>query len=704
MSNSPNTANRQLQKQLLFPYWSHPDVKFYASEWELLRDCDMGEKQIKTKGQDYLPRLESFTDDDYIAYLDRAVFYNMVTRTKGGMVGSIFRRLPNIQNKPIKLDLNNIGQEGEDFRTFAKLVAQEVVHMGRCGVLLDRTQDDTKDITTLPYLTIYIAESILTWSTAMIKGRKQLTKVILREIIEDQDPATGYVRYLNRFRVLELEDQNGKYVYVQKVFHPTRTVAGGLATGVNSNATGTLAQPSTTALKDKSGYFNADSDGRTTGSAAGDANIFGTPDDIITPTIHGVPFDYIPFICFGPQNSTIEVEKPPLLDIARLNISHYRSYAHLEHGRYYTALPVYWTQVEQNDGGGVYTIGPSVVWEIPLNARAGLIEYNGSGLKYLSDALGQKEDQISALGGRLIGENSTAGSARPNYTAQLSDRNEQAMLLSVALTLDSGFTRMMRWFSNWIDVATDQIDKFTIEFNKDFIFSNISAREFRAIEAMYLDGVLPIEILFDYFKRAEVIPDWVDIDEFKVLLSSAASFPDNPNFEAREEGYTDASAKVVSDDKELDRENAIQLQELKNQGIIDVAEVAAGDPLGQQDNQLANQKDLATHNQKLGQKTADQNQVRQIALQKVQARLNKVNASGPPDSLSAPQNRQAALVRAQTLQRLETSPANKGGMSQENTSKAPASAGSKGGQTQELTVKMGNTTINAKSKPAKKAP
>jgi hypothetical protein len=383
----------------------------------------------------------------------------------------------------------------------------------------------------------------------------------------------------------------------------------------------------------------------------------------------------------------------------------------LEHGRYFTALPVYWTQVEQNDGGGEYTIGPSVVWEIPLNARAGLIEYNGSGLKYLSDALKEKEDQIAALGGRLIGENSITGtSQRPNYSAQLADRNEQAMLLSVALTMDSGFTRMLRWFCGWIDVGQDAIDKFTVEFNKDFIFSSISAREFRAIEAMYLDGVLPIEIVFDYFKRAEVIPDWVDIDEFKVLLASAASFPESPNFEARQEGYPDAGAKIVSDDKELDRELQVELLEMQNEAASGLADDAAGaqsDLQGEQgdiqqnlqDNQNANAKDLATHNAGIASKQQADQQKRAIALQRVQARLNRSNGpAGMQPAQGSPQSRQATLVRAQTLQRLETGNGNKGGQTQENTSKAPTSKNS--GQTQEFNIKMGSTLISAKSKPA----
>lgn len=645
MANSPTTPNRYAEKAALYPYWVHPDVKYMASEWELLRDCDLGEKQIKIKGQDYLPRMEAFTDPDYVAYLDRAVFYNMVSRTLGGMVGSIFRRLPNITNKPDKLDLSNVGQESEDFRTFTKTVAQEVIHMGRCGVLLDRASISTKDQPTLPYLTIYIAESILTWQTAMINGRKQLVKVVLREIIEDQDTATGYTRYLNQYRVLKLEQNEiGRWTYIQQVYRPTQTKVGGATAGpqlAGGNGPTQKKTKNQTAAQIASGNFNADSDGRTTGSDAGDANIYGEPDETLIPTIRGVPFDFIPFMFFGPSSNSVDVEKSPLLDIARLNISHYRSYAHLEHGRYFTGLPVYWTQVDQNDSGAEYTIGPSVVWEIPLNARAGIIEFNGSGLKYLADALSDKEAQVAALGGRLIGVSSRSVSESDNQV-QVKDRNEQALLLSCTLGLDGGFTRLMRWFCDWIDIPTSESSYLTIEFNKDFLFSSVSAREFRAIEAMYLDGVIPIEIVFDYFKRAEVIPDWLDVEEFKALIHSAASFPDQPDFDAREEGYPDSGARVVSMDKELDRENAIEL-----------AQMAADTQQSITDTTVAAQQNLATTNAKNAQKTQAQQQAHQIKLEKVKARLAPKPGPTAP-SQRAPATKQASLMRNQRLQQRET--------------------------------------------------
>jgi hypothetical protein len=53
----------------------------------------------------------------------------------------------------------------------------------------------------------------------------------------------------------------------------------------------------------------------------------------------------------------------PILDILTLNVSHYKTYAQLEHGRFYTANPIYYVS-GAGEEDTEYHIGPSVVWEI----------------------------------------------------------------------------------------------------------------------------------------------------------------------------------------------------------------------------------------------------------------------------------------------------------------------------------------------------
>jgi len=53
------------------------------------------------------------------------------------------------------------------------------------------------------------------------------------------------------------------------------------------------------------------------------------------PLMNGKPLDFIPFIFIGIDDTTPSVDEPPLIDIADVNIAHYRLDADHKHGLHY---------------------------------------------------------------------------------------------------------------------------------------------------------------------------------------------------------------------------------------------------------------------------------------------------------------------------------------------------------------------------------
>jgi hypothetical protein len=487
-----------------YPTWAHPSVHYHARDWEKLRDTFQGEREVKEKGGVYLPRPSGLDDEEFAFYIDNATYFNMTNRTVGALTGTIFRRNPVIENLPEKLKdkLKRITKDAQSLRSFTRLTAKEVIHMGRYGVLVDMGRDGGD-----PYLTGYVTEAILDWTTGVVGDREVLTEVILMEAV--LQPHTTVVKgsrgktqmtvmnrgYSVRIRALRLVDG----IYQQHIY--------------DSLATETY------------------------------PDITRDPTDIITPTNRGAKLNYIPFMIFGAEGNSAGINRSPMLDITQMNLSHYRSYAHLEHGRWYTATPVYWASKATTDRPGEYTLGASVVWELSAGESAGVIEFNGNGLKFLENAIETKEAHIATLGGRVIGVTTSSVSESDNQVA-MKDRNEQALLLNVSLSLDEGFTKVLQWWATWQDVKIADAEKIAVEFNKDFMLSAAAAREFRAIQQMYDDGLLPIEVVYDYLKRAEVIPDWMDIEEFKKLLASKQSFINNPDVHANQRGMPDRKSEL----------------------------------------------------------------------------------------------------------------------------------------------------------------
>ena len=73
---------------------THPDYDEAAVDWSRARDVLAGEDAVKAGGENYLPRLDSQTDEEFAAYVKRASFFNATARTSEAYQGLIFRRPP----------------------------------------------------------------------------------------------------------------------------------------------------------------------------------------------------------------------------------------------------------------------------------------------------------------------------------------------------------------------------------------------------------------------------------------------------------------------------------------------------------------------------------------------------------------------------------------------------------------------------------
>jgi hypothetical protein len=480
----------KLPIEFAYPLWTNPQVLDYIEEWQQIRDCVAGQRAIKDRTTTYLTPLEKMEGKEYNAYLERAVYFNMTGRTVSALTGIVFNRDPQVSGIPKKLQKsfkyptkNNIS-----FEAYIKKVCRELITLGRYGVLIDMSPDGGD-----PYFVGYCAEHILDWQIMTISGREVVTEVCLREISEAR-PNFGEQRkcYTTiRRLVLEWDEARGRAIYVQYVY-------------------------------------------KAEGSSIDVTNM--VPERIV-PTRNGVPLSRIPFTCLGAIDNTLDVDRSPIADIANLNIAHYRSYAQLEQSRFFTAMPIYYVQTSQGNTQAEYEIGSAVVWEVAVGEKPGILEMNGHGLGGLVTACEQKEDQISALGGRLMA-NQSRSTAESDNALKLKEGNERSILLNIVFAVSEGMTEMAKQWCWW--AGADNVDAVEVELNKEFLTDTLGARELRAVYAMYIDGVVPVTVLHFYLQKAEVIPDWMDVDHFKQLLADKTEFANQPDVIAKMKGYNTA--------------------------------------------------------------------------------------------------------------------------------------------------------------------
>lgn len=534
---SSGRAQRQFLKPELFtlPTWVHPELLYWIDDYKRVRDAIAGEKEIKAEGQLYLPMFDGMEADEYQSYLTRATYYNFTEKTLQAMTGSVLRRNPVFKNLPERLEpgLERVTNDNQSFLAFAEFTLTEMIALGRFGILVDMPAVATQ--VPQPYLTGYTAENILDWEEDVdrLTGRTVLTKVVLRELFRGSDKF-GNQKYFPRYRVLRLAGG----VYTQEVFEK----ADGDPTLTADNSKG-----------------------------------------VVTPKIKGKPLNFIPFFLAGVAGSVPRIKSPPLLAIANLNISHYQSYAHLEQGLFYTGFPIY--NVE-DDGAGAdvpeFELGANRVWITRKGCSARIMEFNGHGLKFLENILDIKEQQASALGGRMMGVRAVA-SSESNNAEKIKERNEQAVLLKITSRLDEAFTFALRLWALMSGASQEEANKIKVEFNKDFLFDGIGAREFRAIHAMYKDGIIPIDVVYHYLRKGDVIPDWMTIEEFKEQLDNyETSFPNQPDAEARSEGFPDRKSQLAEDRADEDAEREDEQADLDRRSAekqaADAAKAAAKAP------------------------------------------------------------------------------------------------------------------------------
>ncbi|WNL50634.1 portal protein [Ruegeria phage RpAliso] len=499
MSTTPNPRDKALADAIFnaSPVL-HPDYQYWSDKWRMIRDAEIGEVEVKRKNTTYLPKLQGHDADQYASYLHRAVFFNMTSKTLNALYGTMFKRNPKVTLPPNLVKLSKrFSKDGMSLHLTAKTAAKEVLSVGRYGMLVDSDPEGRG----AAYVACYTTENVLDWETKEIEGEWKYTRVVLREISYNREKTLSPYEYTSRYRVLVLNELEGEWVYEQHVFED----------------------------RDLRGVTDLD----------------GTPDAIVIPTVRGETLDYIPFQMIGPFTNSPDVQKPPLLDIVTLNFSHYLSYAQLEQGRFYTANPVYTVSYGSSGMDGEaseYYVGPDVVWELGKDGKAGILEFSGHGLNSLEKALETKEDQIASIGGRLMPGSS--GTGESDNSLKMKEANEQTLLLNISDTLDEAFTQVVKWWADWNNASSAVISKINFEVNRDFLLKEIGAREFRAIHQMYADGVIPVDVVYEYLRKAEVIPEWMDDVEFKTLLEDSKQFPHMVDVLARMRGFPDAQSEV----------------------------------------------------------------------------------------------------------------------------------------------------------------
>ncbi len=449
----------------------HPEYLKNSTKWQLIRDALAGE----VSKEKYVPKLSDQEADEYSAYVGRAEFYNATARTQVALTGLLFAKPPKVElPEALKTIGENISLDDDTLEALAKNIADECLSVGRCGVLVDLPNVEKADYSKLEaerlnlraYATLYKAENIINWKTAKINGSNVTSLVVLAETYAEptQDEFVDNIK--TRYRVLDLHEG----YYRQRVFSET-----------------------------KAGNFEVVSE--------------------IYPSANERKLEYLPFTFFNVNDLKTSVEKPPLLDLAKVNISHFRSEVDLEHGTHFTALPTPYVTGYQGESNEKLKIGSTAVWVInDPSAKVGFLEFSGAGLSTLENRIAVKEKRMSILGARLLLDEKKTAEA--TETLQMRKSGENAVLTSVASTISEGIVSFLKDIAFFENIAGENL---VYERNTDYNLAMIEPQLLVQIIAGIQSGDIPNEVLYDALLKGELMPKTIQsYEDYQAKLEQAA--------------------------------------------------------------------------------------------------------------------------------------------------------------------------------------
>lgn len=461
--------------------YARQDYSAALSRWRLVRDVCKGSETIKAQGALYLPQPNAHDEtkentERYDAYLARAVFYNATGRTKGSLVGAVFRTWP-VLTLPTLLEYvaKDVDGQGVSIYQQSQSVIGHLLEVGRHGLLVDYpsvesgtvSQADMASGAIRPTIASYQAESIINWKTKRVGGQHVLSLVVLHETVdEDTDDGFG-VEMKDQYRVLRLNEANR---YQQELW---RQVGGEWTiTDVREPLDGA-----------------------------------------------GRPWTVIPFQFVGSENNDTSIDESPLYDMAEINVGHYRNSADYEEAAYLVGQPQPWMSGldeqwrDHFEETGIY-LGSRAPWLLPVNGSCGVWQAQPNTVA--KEAMDAKERQMVALGARLIEKGSAVKTATQSEAETAAEHSALSLIVS---NVSEAYTQCLTWMAQYLNVSGEI--EYTL--NQDFTQANLDPQMLQQILQAVMAGKMPESDFWRYLRDFQLIdPEKTDDDIREELASSTA--------------------------------------------------------------------------------------------------------------------------------------------------------------------------------------
>ena len=437
----------------------HPLYSEHVTEWMQMRDTYRGERVVKRNGRIYLPATAGMIADgindvhqlgyqNYLAYLQRARFPDLVRYAVEALLGIMHRRPPTIE-LPASMEFlrDRASRRNESLDLLLRRINEEQLITGRVGVLCDVVDDRPDQL----YFATYCAETMINWD----EGRSDGIEVQNLNFVSLDETSFERVRDFEweekqKYRVLLLTDPNNPGLPGNV---PDITVSGdtepvlNLPEGVGTYMFGIFREEQAT--------FN--------------------PSLLMTPSIRGNVLTKIPFVFINTKDIVPEPDEPPLLGLSNLNLAIYRGEADYRQSLYMQGqdtLVIIGSKLDADGTKQQTRVGAGATIELTQGSDAKYIGVDSSGLPEMRESLENDYDRAARQSGQLL--DTTGGAKESGEALRVRVAAKTATLNQIALSGAAGLQYILRIAAEWLGADPQQV---VVEPNLDFTDDQIAAQE-----------------------------------------------------------------------------------------------------------------------------------------------------------------------------------------------------------------------------------
>ena len=241
-----------------------------------------------------------------------------------------------------------------------------------------------------------------------------------------------------------------------------------------------------------------------------------------TTSLSDIPFSVAYSNRFGYLES-----RPPLADIAELNLKMYQVQSDLDNQLHISAVPMlaffgFPSAVEE------VSAGPGEAIAFPAEGKAEYIEPKGTSFEYQFKRLEQIALQINELGlSTVLGQKLSAETAE----AKRIDRSQgDSTMMVIAQNMQDMIDNCLRYHAQYLGQETAAGSSYV---NRDFVGVRFEPKEIYALLQLYTAGTITQETLLRQLSDGEVLGDDFNVDEELEATSNAGLDSSNTRLDNR---------------------------------------------------------------------------------------------------------------------------------------------------------------------------